>query len=186
MEKAHPEIQDFFLQIFDRGEARDAKGRVVDFRPYIFIIACNISREKKLSGPIGFTAQHNEEIPVEKNVADGLSRYFRREFLARISSIIEFVALQSSDYFALLEKRLINMNQEMTAEHECVLKMTETAKTQFVNYCIIQPNGCRGFNRLFDQLIALPARERAALRRVARIEIDRFENHEPLFASSDT
>jgi ATP-dependent Clp protease ATP-binding subunit ClpC len=185
MEKAHPEIQDYFLQIFDRGEARDTKGRLIDFKPYIFIMACNTLREEKRPGPIGFSAPHDKEISAKGKPVDGINKYFRREFLARISSIIEFVGLQSSDYVKLLEKRLSELNEAMAVEHECKLKMTETAKSQFVNYCISQPDGCRGFNRFFDQMVAIPSRRRAASKKLHCVEIERFENYEPLFASFD-
>jgi len=181
MEKAHPEIKDYFLEIFDRGEARDAKGRMVDFRPYLFILACNIPGRRELPGPIGFTsAREADAASHDRNADDTLHRYFRREFLARISRIVEFGDLVLSDYLTILERRLLVLSRDIQEEFKGVVQMTDAAKGQFAGRCVEQPDGGRGFGRLFDQLIAMPLRECATRRPEKRIQLKGFVGNEPV------
>jgi hypothetical protein len=58
--------------------------------------------------------------------------------------------------------------------------MAATAKGRFAGRCLEQPDGCRGFDRLFDELIALPAREAAWKQPGKRIELKDFAAHEPV------
>ena len=156
MEKAHPEIQDYFLQIFDKGEAQDSRGRKVDLRPYIFIMTCNLVR-----GPartrIGFGAPDDAQNEVRKSSThEVLSQHFRNEFLARIRRVIEFQKLRREDYLELLERGIAALVEKLEREHSASFHMTDTAKSMFINFCLDQPDGCRGFSRLFDRLISTP------------------------------
>lgn len=156
MEKAHPEIQDYFLQIFDKGEAQDSRGRKVDLRPYIFVMTCNL-----VTGPtrtrIGFGAQDGAQIEVKKSsIQNVLSQYFRNEFLARIRRIIEFQKFGQAGYFELLRRSIVVLVEKLEREHSVSFQMTDTAKSQFTDICIDQTDGCRGFKRLFDRHISIP------------------------------
>ncbi len=154
MEKAHSDIHDYFLEIFDKGESQDSRGRKIDFRPYLFVITCNVTA-KKARG-MGFRITDSETAAKEgltENIK--LSRYFRREFLARVRRVIEFRALDRKGYIALLERRLAALAMQIEQKHSVRIEMAEVAKSQFVDLCLAQPDGCRGFNRLFDRLIRL-------------------------------
>lgn len=63
MEKAHPEIQDFFLQIFDNGRARDSRGREADFSHHLFVMTCNVTSRDASAQDIGFMPRGGRELP---------------------------------------------------------------------------------------------------------------------------
>ena len=89
VEKAHPEIQDFFLQIFDKGEAIDTRGRKANFRPYLFILTANIESAAEKAA-LGFApaAAPAKGKPREERRSAELTRTFRPEFLGRIDRIV--------------------------------------------------------------------------------------------------
>jgi len=186
MEKAHPEIQDYFLQIFDKGEAQDSRGRKVDLRPYIFIMTCNL-----VTGPartrIGFGVPDDAQTAERKSSShEVLSKHFRNEFLARIRRIIEFQKFGREGYLALLQRRIFGLVEKQKREHSVSFQMTDTAKSQFADICIDQTDGCRGFKRLFDRLISIPVMAYVNDHsRSLAVTLTEFVDGQPIFQSED-
>ncbi len=83
VEKAHPEVFNIFLQIFDDGRLTDAKGRTVDFKNTLIIMTSNIGSHYLMD-----TSLTSEE--KERFVNEELFRYFRPEFINRIDDIIMY------------------------------------------------------------------------------------------------
>ena len=81
VEKAHPEVFNIFLQIFDDGRLTDAKGRTVDFKNTIIIMTSNIGSDILMQE--GMSAEEKE-----KAVRAALHNHFRPEFLNRLDDII--------------------------------------------------------------------------------------------------
>ena len=73
IEKAHPEVFNIFLQIFDEGTLTDGKGKKVDFKNSIIILTSNIG------SPILINEKLSKE-EKEKEIATELQKYFRPEF----------------------------------------------------------------------------------------------------------
>jgi ATP-dependent Clp protease ATP-binding subunit ClpC len=93
IEKAHSDVTNVLLQIFDDGILTDSQGRTVDFTNTVIIMTSNIgSREAKLRGNgIGFS---KEEGTMSKSIIDKeLKKKFAPEFLNRIDEIISFNSL---------------------------------------------------------------------------------------------
>jgi ATP-dependent Clp protease ATP-binding subunit ClpC len=160
VEKAHPEIQDFFLQIFDKGEAIDTRGRKANFRPYLFILTANIESSTE-KGALGFAPA---VAPVKGKPGKGkrsaeLTRAFRPEFLGRIDRIVTFGQLKEADYHTLLGKSLERLAAASMAEYEIQITMDPDSQLAFAAACTAQPDGARGFERLFQHLLAVPLRE---------------------------
>jgi ATP-dependent Clp protease ATP-binding subunit ClpC len=182
MEKAHPEIQDYFLQIFDKGEGLDSRGRKVDFRPYLFIMTCN-AVGKEMRHLIGFapTADKAAKNGAPRQDLD-LSHHFRQEFLARVRRVIEFRSFVRRDYIALLEQRLASMALDMEQRYSVGVEIAETAKSRFVDLCLAQPDGWRGFDRLFDRVIGLPVRQQIeAHPQRGKIRLAALSDDKPVF-----
>ena len=101
IEKAHPEVFNILLQIFDDGHLTDAKGRKVDFRNTIVAMTSNIGSDLiRQDRSIGFAArgegaQGDKEgyERMKNNVLDEVKRFFRPEFLNRIDGTVVFHAL---------------------------------------------------------------------------------------------
>ena len=99
IEKAHPEIFNILLQIFDNGRLTDAKGRIVNFKNTIVIMTSNIGGEyAQEMGRLGFMGigedtRERQEADVKEKIRKSLERHFRPEFLNRLDEIIIFSSL---------------------------------------------------------------------------------------------
>ncbi len=93
IEKAHPEVFNILLQVFDNGRLTDAKGRVINFKNTIIIMTSNIGAQyidkmQRFGFSSGTDKGSYEEI--KNKVQESLKEYFRPEFLNRLDDIIIF------------------------------------------------------------------------------------------------
>ncbi len=101
VEKAHPDVFNMLLQVFDEGHMTDSKGRKVSFKNTILIMTSNLGA-KKIVEPknLGFatatTEQQDYEV-MKKGVMDEVKKNFKPEFINRIDEIIVFHALTNKD-----------------------------------------------------------------------------------------
>jgi ATP-dependent Clp protease ATP-binding subunit ClpC len=102
IEKAHPDVFNMLLQVFDDGHLTDAKGRKVDFRNTIIIMTSNVGSDLiRRESNLGFQVVKDEAKTIESQynkmkdkVNEELKRVFRPEFLNRIDSQVVFHTLQ--------------------------------------------------------------------------------------------
>ncbi len=101
IEKAHPEIFNMLLQIFDDGHLTDAKGRRVDFRNTIIIMTSNVGSDLiRKEGNLGFTVTKDEASDaaakhdrMKDKVLSAMKNVFRPEFINRLDATIVFHSL---------------------------------------------------------------------------------------------
>jgi ATP-dependent Clp protease ATP-binding subunit ClpC len=111
IEKAHPDVFNMLLQVFDDGSLTDAKGRKVDFRNTIIIMTSNVGSDLiRRESSIGFTTVKDEVKTAEDQyrkmkdkVTEELKRVFKPEFLNRIDSQIVFHALQKEHIRSIVD-----------------------------------------------------------------------------------
>jgi len=157
MEKACDEVKNYFLQIFDKGEAQDSRGRKAYFSNFIFIMTCNadLNDHKHV---VGFNRDakdwYDKEFELKKYT---LSQYFSAEFIGRIQKVIHFDHLDSDAFEILLGKYIEEFSLETEKMYSIKFAISNNAKEQFVKFCLNQPDGCRGFIGLFKRLIELQA-----------------------------
>ncbi len=106
IEKAHPDVYNVLLQVFDDGRLTDGKGRVVDFTNTVLIATSNlgsdiIQRHLNLRG----TAE-DDQARLKRELMDVLRGHFRPEFINRIDEIIVFHALARSEIRSIVELQL--------------------------------------------------------------------------------
>jgi len=124
VEKAHPDLWNTFLRIFDEGMVTDNKGNVVDFRSTIIIMTTNLGNDKVVNSLVqksaGFNARiettlQSKTVParsaVESSAKESIQRLFKPEFLNRIEAIVVFNHLAESDY-----ERIANMELHLVDE----------------------------------------------------------------------
>ncbi|MEX2599357.1 MAG: ATP-dependent Clp protease ATP-binding subunit [Dehalococcoidia bacterium] len=135
IEKAHPEVFNILLQIFDDGHLTDAKGRKVDFRNTIVVMTSNIGSDLiKQDSNIGFAtttdgvknAASNYE-KMKGKVEDEVKRFFRPEFLNRIDAQIVFHALSQEHIIEIVDLMLNDVRKPML-EKGLSLEVTDAAK----------------------------------------------------------
>jgi ATP-dependent Clp protease ATP-binding subunit ClpC len=103
-EKAHPNVWDLFLQLFDDGRLTDRMGRTADFRHAIVIMTSNLGAAVGTGRAPGFTG--SQRVTSTVDVEKALKDTFRPEFLNRIDRIVPFRPLSRETMRKLLDKEL--------------------------------------------------------------------------------
>ncbi|MCB0376699.1 MAG: ATP-dependent Clp protease ATP-binding subunit, partial [Sinomicrobium sp.] len=111
VEKAHPDVFNMLLQVFDDGHLTDSLGRKIDFRNTIIIMTSNIgSRQLKDFGQgVGFgtSAKKAQATTYEKSVIESaLKKAFAPEFLNRIDDVVIFNPLEQEDIYKIIDIEL--------------------------------------------------------------------------------
>ncbi len=135
IEKAHPDVFNILLQIFDDGHLTDAKGRKVDFRNAVVIMTSNLGSDLiKKDTMLGFgvkkdaaaTFQHSYERMKDKVTAE-VKRFFRPEFLNRIDATVVFHAL-ARDHIIRIVDLMLDQVRVQLREHGVSMEVTPEAK----------------------------------------------------------
>jgi ATP-dependent Clp protease ATP-binding subunit ClpC len=125
VEKAHPDVWNVFLQVFEDGRLTDQAGRLIDFRNAVIVMTSNVgARQIQSSRPVGFIAATAEERElsyddVRREVDKELKRVFSPEFLNRIDEVLVFRPLSKDalrTIIGLLLKEMIPLKLELSDE----------------------------------------------------------------------
>ena len=160
IEKAHPEVFNILLQIFDDGHLSDAKGRKVDFRNCIIVMTSNLGSDLiKRETALGFSIK-SEEAQTDKQgyermkdkVMTEVKRFFRPEFLNRIDATVVFHALSREHILAIVDLMMEQVRQELS-EKNIELETTQAAK-EYLAEKGYDPNfGARPLRRLIQDTV---------------------------------
>jgi ATP-dependent Clp protease ATP-binding subunit ClpB len=122
IEKAHPEVFNVFLQVFDDGRLTDGQGRTVDFTNTVIIMTSNVgSHIIKQMGPDVDREALREAVMLELDSA------FRPEFLNRLDEIIMFHSLSPNDILRIVSIQLKRLERLLT-DRRISLELTADAK----------------------------------------------------------
>jgi len=135
IEKAHPDVFNILLQIFDDGHLTDAKGRRVDFRNSIIAMTSNVGAQLIRKGStIGFAsssdeAKTREEVyeRMKEKLLGELKKTFSPEFLNRIDGVVVFHPLTKEQIRKIVDLMLVSATQQL-AEKEIKLEVTDAAR----------------------------------------------------------
>ena len=124
IEKAHPDVFNMLLQIFDDGHLSDAKGRKVDFRNTIIIMTSNVGSDLiRKDSRVGFATTQDEVKNAEDaykrmkvRVEEEMKRVFRPEFLNRIDQSVVFRALQPEHIRQIVSLELDDLRDNLKAK----------------------------------------------------------------------
>jgi len=160
IEKAHPDVFNILLQIFDDGHLTDAKGRRVDFRNSIIIMTSNIGAELiRKDANIGFTVQSDEaksqEQAYEKmkeKLLGEVKKSFRPEFLNRIDNVIVFHSLTKEHIREIVDLMLTIVVQQV-AEKGIKLEVTDAAKDFLGEKGYDEVFGARPLRRVIQDMV---------------------------------
>jgi ATP-dependent Clp protease ATP-binding subunit ClpC len=161
IEKAHPDVFNMLLQIFDDGHLTDAKGRKVDFRNTIVIMTSNVGSDLiRKETTLGFSVKTEESKRAEDQyekmkdkVLTAMKNVFRPEFLNRLDATVVFHGLSREHIRQIVENEMKVVESQLQAK-EVTLEMTDAAKDWI---------GDKGFDPVFG---ARP------LRRVIQNEVE--------------
>jgi ATP-dependent Clp protease ATP-binding subunit ClpA len=177
VEKAHPDVFNILLQIFEDGRLTDSKGRMVSFKNTIIIMTSNLGSDyiNKMSA-IGFDTKEElaERENMREKVFDALRDSFKPEFLNRIDEIVIFNYLQKAQIKRIVDLELAKVEKRLAAK-EIKIEISEKAK-EFLAKEGFDPNlGARPLKRVIQRLILDPLSVKIVTNEVAegnRVLID--------------
>ena len=157
IEKAHPEVFNILLQIFDDGHLTDAKGRRVDFRNTIVVMTSNIGSDLiRQDRSIGFAARGDgaQEAAeayerMKNNVLDEVKRFFRPEFLNRIDGTVVFHSLNREHMEQIVDLMLTEVSSSLI-ERGISLEITDDAKWWLSEHGFDPKFGARPLRRVIQ------------------------------------
>ncbi|RAI15582.1 MAG: ATP-dependent chaperone ClpB [Candidatus Melainabacteria bacterium] len=152
IEKAHPDVFNIMLQIFDDGRLTDSKGRTVDFKNTVIIMTSNIASDIILEAALDPTGNFDN---VKEKVLEVLRANFKPEFLNRIDETIFFRGLTLSQLSQIVDIQ-IEYLQNLLKEHEITLQITEEAKEFLARQGFNPMYGARPLKRVIRQLVENP------------------------------
>ena len=160
IEKAHPEVFNILLQIFDAGTLTDARGRKVDFRNSILIMTSNLGSDLiKRETSLGFSSKSTDAQTdsssyerMKDKVMDEVKKFFRPEFLNRIDSTVVFHQLTRDEILEIVDLMMNQVRGELE-EKEIDLETTEAAKIHLGDKGFDPVLGARPLRRLIQDEI---------------------------------
>ncbi len=133
IEKAHPDVSNIMLQVFEDGRLTDSQGRTVDFKNTVLVLTSNIGSGSITGGmkPMGFAPQAKSEEEAEdqayarirSGVLEELRGFFRPELLNRLDEVVVFRQLPSSSIRKIADL-LLRDTAERLEEHGVSLELT--------------------------------------------------------------
>ena len=135
IEKAHPDVFNILLQMFDDGHLTDAKGRKVDFRNTIVVMTSNIGSDLiRRDSHLGFSRPGEEGKTTEQayqrmkeQVLDEVKKFFRPEFLNRIDATVVFHSLNREHIIQIVHLMLRDVAKQLL-EKGVSMEVTQAAK----------------------------------------------------------
>lgn len=158
IEKAHYDVFNILLQIFDDGHLADAKGRRVDFRNSIIIMTSNIGAELiKRNMSIGFDIHGGSDKQIEyakmkEKVLGEVKKTFRPEFLNRIDATVVFHGL-TKEHIRQIVDLMLSQTIDSVKEKNITLEITEAAKDLLGDKGYDPVFGARPLRRTIQEMV---------------------------------
>jgi ATP-dependent Clp protease ATP-binding subunit ClpC len=161
IEKAHPDLFNVLLQVFEDGILTDALGNTVDFKNAIIIMTSNIgARFIQKKGTLGFqgTADASRE-KLEEMVMSSVRQTFNPEFINRLDEIIIFDQLLDDDLLEVVQLQVDQINKTLL-NHGLEVRLTDEAKRWLVTKtCADRSYGARPLRRALQKHVEDPLSE---------------------------
>jgi len=165
IEKAHPDVFNILLQIFEDGRLTDSQGRVVDFKNTVIIMTSNVGATLiKKGATLGFRGTNEpEEISykdIKSRVMGELNKTFRPEFLNRIDEVIVFKSLTKEEIKKIASLIINNEVKKLLEEQKIDLETAEEVKELLTKEGYDSNFGARPLRRTIERLIENPISEK--------------------------
>jgi len=147
IEKAHPDVFNLLLQVFDDGRLTDGQGRTVNFKNTVIIMTSNIGTEEIKS--------YESKEKIEEKIKERLRRFFRPEFLNRIDEIVIFNSLSKKDMLKIVEIQLETVKQRLK-QQGIDITVDDKAKEFLVEKGFNPDFGARPLKRLIQKELIDP------------------------------
>jgi ATP-dependent Clp protease ATP-binding subunit ClpC len=162
IEKAHPDVFNLLLQVFEDGQLTDGLGNTVDYKNTIIIMTSNIGAKhlQKRQG-LGFQSEKENMVldKMEELVRGEVKRTFNPEFLNRLDEIIIFTSLSDADLMQILELLVQQLNTNLV--HKAItISVTDDAKKWIIEKTASDRTyGARPLRRALQRFVEDPLSE---------------------------
>jgi ATP-dependent Clp protease ATP-binding subunit ClpC len=155
IEKAHPDLFNVLLQVFEDGVLTDAQGNTVDCKHAIFIMTSNIgARAIQRRGNVGFqTGSEASRDKLEEQVMIQVKQTFAPEFINRLDEIVIFDELTDEDLYQIVDLQLANLNRIVEKRSLNVLLTDDARKWLIEKACIDRSYGARPLKRALQRYV---------------------------------
>ncbi len=177
IEKAHHDIYNILLQIFDEGILTDSYGRKVDFKNTIIIMTSNTGTKKLQNNSFGFSSEYEDKSydKMKKNILKNLNNVFNPEFLNRIDDPLVFNNLTHKDLLTIIDMQIKDISKNLESAGASLkwnLDVSELILSQGYKFGF----GARPLRRTLQAIIEDPIAEKilnGQLNREQTIEISK-------------
>jgi ATP-dependent Clp protease ATP-binding subunit ClpB len=150
VEKAHSDVFNILLQVFDDGRLTDGQGHTVDFRNTLIVLTSNLGSEYLAALPDGQPAE-----AARGQVMEVVRRSFRPEFLNRLDEIILFNRLGRTEMKRIVDIQLKHL-QKLLSDRKIMLEVEDKAKTWLANTGYDPVYGARPLKRVIQRQMQNP------------------------------
>ena len=185
IEKAHPDVFNILLQMFDDGALTDSFGRRVDFRNTVVIMTSNLgAREIKAGKTLGFQKVDLESgyDNMKQKLLEETRRTFNPEFLNRIDEIIVFHSLDMKEVLQIIDILLNDVSKRLQ-EKKISFELTGRAKEFLAEKGFNPTFGARPLKRTVQKYVEDPLAEeilKGQFSGACAVVVDRKEGEEKL------
>ncbi len=155
IEKAHPDVFNIMLQIFDDGRLTDSKGRTIDFKNTLIIMTSNIGSDIILENTLNSLISPEEYNDTKEKVLAVLRQRFKPEFLNRIDETIFFKALNLQQLSKIVDIQMDYL-RTLLKEQELNFVITDEAKEFLATQGFNPVYGARPLKRVIRQMVENP------------------------------
>jgi len=150
IEKAHPDMLNILLQIFDSATLTDNNGTKIDFRNVIIIMTSNLGTKE--APTLGFTKSESSQTD------HAIKDFFSPEFRNRLDDVIHFAPLSEEIMIHIVEKMLNELTEQLKSKHVEIVA-TLAAKKYLANEGYSKEMGARVMRRVIQEMIKTPLSE---------------------------
>jgi len=162
IEKAHPDIFNILLQVFEDGQLTDGLGNTVDFKNVIITMTSNIgARYLERRSNLGFQSANENatDKKIEDMVLSEVKRLFNPEFLNRLDEVIVFNALTDVDLLQIIDLLVGLMNQNLAQKNISITLSPEAGRWILEKTCTDRSYGARPLRRALQKYVEDPLSE---------------------------
>lgn len=160
LEKAHPDIMNIFLQIFEDGHLTDASGRKVNFKNTIIVMTSNVGSHLMKDTSLGFSGAEDKSKKVEQMFSDAklgimqeLERHFRPEFINRIDKTILFRPLGLKSLQKIVKLHIDDLNLRLADEHQMKVALSPKVAKLLAERSFQPLQGARGVRKAIQEMV---------------------------------
>jgi ATP-dependent Clp protease ATP-binding subunit ClpC len=161
IEKAHPDVFNILLQVFEDGRLTDSFGRKVDFRNTIIIMTSNVGADiLRKKGSLGFVSQ-KEEVEyqeMKQKLMEEVKKTFKPEFLNRLDDIIVFRSLKKEDLEKIVDLEVEEVRRRLQ-DRNISIELTKEAKEFVIEKGFDPTFGARPLKRTIQRYLEDPLAE---------------------------